>query len=110
MHDMCARLLAAALAVAVSTTVASAQDAQIGRGKRIVEQNCARCHAVAQAGDSPLKRAPPFRDLSRRYPLESLAEALAEGIVTGHNEMPMFRFMPDEIDAILSYIGSISKR
>ena len=34
--------------------------------------------------------APPFRDLPKRYPVENLAEALAEGIVTGHPARPRF--------------------
>jgi mono/diheme cytochrome c family protein len=51
--------------------------------------------------------APPFRDLSKRYPVEFLAEALAEGIVTGHPAMPRFTFEPREIDALLTYMGSL---
>ena len=38
--------------------------------------------------------APPFRLLPQRYPVEHLAEALAEGIVTGHPAMPQFKFHP----------------
>ncbi len=51
--------------------------------------------------------APAFRDLASRYPIENLAEALAEGIVTGHPAMPVFTFEPREIDALLAYIGSL---
>ena len=56
---------------------------------------------------SPNPEAPPFRDLHRRYPIESLAEALAEGISTGHPAMPEFVATPTQIDAILSYIKSL---
>ena len=35
-------------------------------------------------------KAPPFRALHERYPVENLSEALAEGIRTGHPEMPQF--------------------
>ena len=52
--------------------------------------------------------APPFRSLSQRYPVEHLAEALGEGIVTGHPAMPQFKFNPAEIDALLSFIDSLS--
>ncbi|MDN3719728.1 hypothetical protein QW131_12490 [Roseibium salinum] len=45
------------------------------------------------------KEPPAFRDLSGLYPLESLEEALAEGIVTGHDNMPEFAFEPDDINA-----------
>jgi mono/diheme cytochrome c family protein len=52
--------------------------------------------------------APPFRLLPGRYPVEHLAEALAEGIVVGHPAMPEFTFNPPEIDALLSYLQSLS--
>lgn len=52
--------------------------------------------------------APPFRNLSKRYPIDHLAEALAEGIVTGHPAMPRFTFEPREINALLSYIAGLT--
>lgn len=82
---------------------------QLERGRAIAEKNCSRCHAVGTTGESPLKPAPPFRDLPQRYPVENLAEALAEGIVTGHSAMPEFTFQPDEIDALLMYIASLGR-
>ncbi len=78
-----------------------------GDGLALVTKNCARCHATGATGDSPHKDAPPFRSVVTRYPLENLAEALAEGIVSGHPDMPEFVFPPDEIDAILSYLGKL---
>lgn len=50
--------------------------------------------------------APPFRTLSQRHPLRDLEEALAEGIVTGHPDMPEFMASPDQINAIIAYIAS----
>src|SRR5215813_13832201 len=91
-----------------------APDAALGqslpteRGRAIAARECARCHAIGRTGDSPFGLAPPFRELSQRYALEALAEALAEGIVTGHPAMPRFTFHPREIDALLSYIGSLA--
>jgi cytochrome c len=52
--------------------------------------------------------APPFRDLAKRYPIENLAEALAEGIVTGHPAMPRFTFEPREIEALLTFIATLT--
>jgi len=52
-------------------------------------------HAVGADGESPVPEAPPFRMLEARYPLEALEEALAEGIVTGHPDMPQFALEPD---------------
>ena len=76
-------------------------------GQRLVEANCARCHAVGRTGDSPLPIAPPFRTLHTRYPVENLAEALAEGIVTGHSTMPEFRLDPDQIDNLIAYLQTL---
>lgn len=55
-----------------------------------------------------MRLAPPFRALPQRYAVEHLAEALAEGIVTGHPAMPQFKFHPAEIDALLSFIDSLA--
>jgi mono/diheme cytochrome c family protein len=69
--------------------------------------NCSRCHAVDRAGTSPHPEAPAFRTLGERYPIDSLAEALAEGLMTGHPDMPEFVFEIDEVKAILAYLHSI---
>lgn len=73
----------------------------------MLAEQCARCHATGKIGDSPLAAAPPFRSLATKYPIDSLAEALAEGITTGHPEMPEFVFTTDEIAAILTYLDRI---
>jgi len=77
------------------------------RGKTFVLTNCARCHAVDRVSSSPLKIAPPFRVLHKRYPIETLAESLAEGIQTGHPTMPEFQLEPDQIHDLLSYLKSL---
>jgi hypothetical protein len=41
-------------------------------------------------GDSPLSKVPPFCTLHQRYPVEDLAESLADGIRTAHPAMPEF--------------------
>jgi mono/diheme cytochrome c family protein len=87
---------------------AAAQPSVVARGETIARQHCARCHAIGPTGESPMGLAPAFRDLSKRYPIEFLAEALAEGIVTGHPAMPRFVFEPREIDALLTYMGSLT--
>jgi mono/diheme cytochrome c family protein len=95
-----------------SVSAAVAQD--VGRAERIGEKllsrHCAMCHAVGRSGTSPHREAPPFRTLSRRYPIESLAEALGEGLYTGHPDMPEFVFSPQQVGAILSYLRSIQER
>jgi mono/diheme cytochrome c family protein len=80
------------------------------RGGEIVRRQCGGCHAAGRTGDSPLPAAPPLRELHRRYEPEALAEALAEGILTGHPAMPAFRFEPQDVRAIIRYLNDIQDR
>jgi cytochrome c len=98
-------ILSAALALA--NTPAWAETA-IEQGAALVAANCGRCHATGATGTSPNAKAPPFREVVKRYDPRSLEEALAEGIVTGHNEMPEFVFSPDDVSAIIAYLQSLA--
>ena len=82
----------------------------LATGRELAEIHCATCHAVAQDDVSAKAQAPAFRDLSTLYPLESLEESLAEGIVTAHENMPEVAFEPDDINAFLGYLTSIQAR
>ncbi|WP_155935332.1 cytochrome c [Methylobacterium sp. 10] len=84
-------------------------DAHEKRGEVIARTNCVRCHAIGRAGPSALAEAPPFRMLHRRYPVEDLGEALAEGITTGHPTMPEFRLDPDEADNLIAYLKTLER-
>lgn len=84
------------------------ESKMIAAGKKIAVENCSRCHAVGMEGKSPHDKAPAFRDLVKNYPLEDLSEALAEGIVSGHPDMPVFTFEPSDIDAFILYLKSLS--
>jgi mono/diheme cytochrome c family protein len=95
-----------ALTLITATQVLAASPAE-QRGKTFVLTNCARCHAIDRVSPSPLKIAPPFRTLHLRYPIETLGEALAEGISTGHPTMPEFRLDPDQIHDLLSYLKTL---
>ena len=99
-------LAAFGFALAVLQGGAIAQG-EVGRGQAYAEKNCGRCHALGREGDSPLEKAPPFRTLGDKWPVEYLAEALAEGIVTGHADMPEFVLNPQEIDDFLAYLKSL---
>ena len=79
------------------------------RGLIFVNTQCSRCHAIYKLGESPLKIAPPFRTLHLRYPVESLQESLAEGIITGHPSMPQFRLDPDQIADVIAYLKSLDR-
>lgn len=88
------------------TTVLAASPAEM-RGRAFAQTNCARCHSIDRYTQSPLAIAPPFRTLHTKYPIESLAESLAEGIDTGHPTMPMFTLEPDQINDLLAFLKSL---
>jgi len=94
------------IALALMTPALALSPAE-QRGRTFALTNCARCHSVDRATQSPLKIAPPFRTLHLRYPVETLGEALAEGIETGHPTMPAFQLDPDQIHDLLSYLKSL---
>ncbi len=100
-----ALMVAASLGCASGS--ATAQSSPSARGEAIAQKLCARCHAIGNVGASPMGLAPPFRELSKRYPIETLAKALAEGIIVGHPAMPRFTFEPREIDALLTYMSGL---
>lgn len=82
------------------------------RGRAFAQVNCSICHAIDQTGESPYAPAIPFRVLSESYPIENLAEALAEGIGVGHSgdvQMPEFVLSPDEIDDFLTYLAALQE-
>jgi len=101
----------ACLAFALSAPVAEAQMApHVQRGFNFAKANCAVCHSIDRTTLSPLKLAPPFRILHERYDVETLAESLSEGIVTGHQNMPEFRLDADQIADFISYLKWLEHR
>ncbi|HXQ15359.1 MAG TPA: cytochrome c [Caulobacteraceae bacterium] len=105
------RLVVIAVCLLFATSaVAQTGGGSVERGHALVLRNCAMCHATENTGDSPNPLSPRFRDLDKRYPIEDLAEALAEGIMVGHPQMPQFRFAPNEVDDIIAYLKSIQTK
>ncbi len=101
----------AALLMALGMTAAMqpADAADLKRGEALLTRACGSCHAVGR-GDSHVKDAPAFRTLGQRYPVEDLEEALGEGFMTGHPDMPEFEFDADDVGAIIAYLKSIQQR
>lgn len=79
------------------------------RGLTIARTNCARCHSIDRVTPSPLAIAPPFRTLHKKYPVENLEEAMAEGISTGHPTMPEFRFDTDQISDFIAFLKTLER-
>jgi cytochrome c len=94
---------------ATAPVLAQGTGTPAGRGEFLLTRHCARCHAVGRTGTSPHPAARPFRTLSRKYKIEGLAEALAEGLSTGHPDMPEFVFAPEDVGAIIEYLQSIQQ-
>ena len=62
----------------------AAEKGMTDKGRALVEEHCARCHAIGVEGDSPHPDAPPFR-----------------------TDMPIFVFSPTDVQAIIDYLQSI---
>lgn len=97
----------ACLSLCLAIPAEAADKSLVDKGEALVRKNCAPCHAIGKEGDSPHKEAPPFRTLSAKYPIDDLAESLAEGIVSGHPDMPIFVFSPHDVEAVIQYLQSI---
>jgi mono/diheme cytochrome c family protein len=99
-------LYLAVLALIASNALATQSDAT--EGKVLLETNCGRCHSIAATGTSPLPQAPPLREVYLKYPIDQLEEGFAEGMGSRHRNMPQIQFSPDQVAAILNYLGSIT--
>lgn len=104
---MVKRLLLGIACLALTHATAMALSPSEQRGRVFARTNCAGCHSIDKATPSPLKVAPPFRELHKRYPIEWIAEALAEGISTGHPSMPEFQLPPDQINDLISFMRTL---
>lgn len=106
MRTLLAPIFALTLA-ACATENQSSQQNLVERGRTLARINCADCHAIGAADQSPAPEAPAFRTLHEKYRVDSLQEALAEGISVGHPAMPEFMFTPEDADAMIAYLQSI---
>lgn len=99
--------LIAALAAATSAEAASGS---VRRGRAIAQKYCAMCHAVGRTDASPKEGTIPFRDLHSRYPIDSLDEALGEGLVINHPDMPEITLSVAQIYDFKAYIRSLGRQ
>jgi cytochrome c len=100
--------LLAALLAAFGGGVKAQIPAQVEAGHQIAQKFCSRCHAIELEGQSPHPSAPPFRVIAAKGNVSNLEEALGEGIVVGHPDMPQFQFKPQDVGAIVAYLKSLS--
>jgi|SRR5215475_1645079 len=103
--------LIAALAIwPGASEAAQSRAAAAARGKAIVQDKCARCHAVEATGSSPLAQAPPLRDIYARFAPRDLQVRFSEGLASRHRDMPQIQFSDDDVYAILSYLHALAVR
>ena len=104
-----ARSLIVGLLLCSSATANAADSSQLrSRGKAILQEKCGRCHAIEAAGESPLKQAPPMRDIYARFAPRELQAELTEGMVSRHRAMPQIEFSDEDVDAILAYLYALA--
>jgi cytochrome c len=104
--------LGAGLILCLPTALEAADSGQLAaaRGKAILQDKCGRCHAIEAVGESPLKTAPPMRDIYGRFNPRELQAELSEGKVSKHREMPQIDFSDEDVHAILTYLYALAVR
>ena len=85
-------------------------DRLIAEGKELAEKNCLSCHAVGTAGASPNAKAPEFGGLAEQHAGLALREPLTRGIAAPHDEMPNFALPDADVDKIIAYINSLTRK
>ena len=79
-------------------------------GRLIAQRNCSQCHAIGAKGDSRLKGAPPFRDLSNIGDMDDLVTSLHAGLLTHHPAMPELRLTQKEITSLAAYLRDVQAK
>ena len=99
-------LLPRRVAVAVNCTAPVAES----EGKAILENNCGRCHSLGASGEAPSAASTAFagRFTSNTHIFDQLEEGFAEGMGSRHRDMPQIQFSPDQVAAILNYLGTVT--
>ena len=100
--------LSALIAVSFMTALPAAAQSTIA-GEALAEKLCARCHAIRTGEKSKHGLAPAFPLIANRYSVWGLQEALAEGIVVGHADMPKFVLSPNEINDLLAFMDTFTR-
>lgn len=96
-----------AMVLSAGSPVLAQQSPAVQRGLTFVRVHCAQCHAIDKVSESPLPIAPPFRGLHLKYPIDSLARPLSEGIIARHPTMPQFRLDADQVADVIAYLKSV---
>jgi len=110
-------LMSVAVLLLSGSAAVAADPSDAISGRRLAARYCSSCHAVAR-GPSPLKDAPPFRDLHKRYRSGGLPQLLSEGMLQPsrmpeegsprrHPRMPMAALEDDQVRELTAYLRSL---
>jgi cytochrome c len=83
-----------------------ARAADVGRGHRLADGQCASCHKVAPPGRGEVADAPPFEVIARKFGFD--ADAIAHAIAGPHPKMN-FSPRPDQAADIAAYIATLKR-
>jgi cytochrome c len=103
---LAALTVSALLAVVREVQALSAQER---RGRVLAVRLCAQCHAIGRSDVSARPTAPPLRHLHKRVNLDTFASRLRQGLMSGHYDMPEFRFSREDARAMVAYLRSIQR-
>jgi len=84
----------------------NARAADADKGKRLAQDHCAACHAVAAHARSEVANAPPFDVIGRKYGFD--ADRIAAAIAGPHPKMN-FAPGPREAADIAAYIATLGQ-
>ena len=101
-------LIASSLALLILASAVEAQD-PARRGRALLKELCANCHAIGKTDSSRLREAPPLRTLGRSFDLDQFPRLLERGISSGHPDMPEFKFSEDDAHAVRAYLQTIQQ-
>lgn len=79
------------------------------RGRALLKEHCANCHAIDRLDTSPHRAAPPFRVIGESFDLDRFARQLRRGVASSHPDMPEFHFNADDADAVVAYLRMIQQ-
>lgn len=88
--------------------MAAAEPSPPAQGRALADRLCSQCHAVELVDASQHPEAPPLRDLFKRYAVEDLRRAFANGVHVGHSDMPTFRLGEGDVDRLLIYLQTLN--
>jgi mono/diheme cytochrome c family protein len=97
-------LFLAVIALFALTAVLNARGAEPGHGKRLAQDHCASCHAIAPHARSEVADAPPFETIGRKYGFD--AGRIATAIAGPHPKMN-FSPRPAQAADIAAYIAGM---